>query len=535
MHKLIVIFVVIDILFFSNGLDSYFPASQEQVQSINEVFEHYSAEIPEIMKGENIPGLAIAVVDDQGVLWAEAFGRTRAIGGRPVTLDTLFSIQSMSKSFTATGIMFAVQNGLVELDAPVAVYLPDFRVNSIFEDAPLEKITLRNLLSHTAGFTHEAPLGSNYTDAPSFEAHIASIQDTWLKFPTGTRYGYSNLGVDLAGYILQVRSGKPFTQYIRQTVYEPLGMKNSAFSTPDIYQVKDRATGHPYPPLMSPADYWILPSGGIYTSANDMARYLRFHINGGVLDGQRLLKEDLLATMYTPPNPAAQQEGYGLGVAVWERNGTRVISHGGGGFGFKSEIMFYPELKLGIVLLTNTSSHDIQFSLPQEILDAVIASQPELYQQRASRNHAALPSYESQTAPGVLEDNQHISIIQQHAILLDNAARQRALKNSGFYLQMSFGLPIDNMTLRDDTDHLSSSVSVLHEIQPNFYLDEQGEVYDFRGRNIHYRNIPLLKVDAWLLLRLILLLAGLGWLVRLAIHWLRGRQKPRPELARSHG
>jgi CubicO group peptidase (beta-lactamase class C family) len=515
MRRALAILAFINIL-FSYSIPAPVPgAARVQPQSINAVIAHYRVEIPKRMKEHGIPGLAIAVVDDQGVLWAEGFGQTDAVRRMPVTADTLFSIQSMSKSFTATAVTFAVQSGLVDLDTPVSTYLPDFQVNSIFEEAPLGKITLRDLLSHTAGFTHEAPEGSNYTRGGSFEAHIASIQDTWLKFPAGERYAYSNLGIDLAGYILQVRSGKAFPQYVRETIYQPLGMKNSAFATPEIYRVKDRAPGHLYPPFIPPADFVILPSGGVYTSANDMARYLRFHINGGMLDGERLLGEDLLATMYTPPNPASQREGYALGVAVSKRNGARLIEHGGGGFGYKSEMMFYPELKLGIVMLTNASAHKIQRSLPEEILDAIITSQPEMYRQRATANHPAKPALKARTTPAILPDEKCLKLIRQHTLPLDEAAVRRAQKNAGFYLELIFGVPMDNLTLKNSNGQLSNADTMLFEIQPNFYMDDQGEVYDFRGPKIHYRNIPLLKVDGWLLLWITLALGGpglLGWL-----------------------
>ncbi len=105
---------------------------------------------------------------------------------------------------TAAAIMLAVQRGLLDLDKPIAAYLPDFTVNSRFEAKPQAKMTLRHLLSHRAGFTHEAPIGNNDDlSFPSFEAHVRSISDTWLRFPVGDRFRYSNLGVDLAGFILQ--------------------------------------------------------------------------------------------------------------------------------------------------------------------------------------------------------------------------------------------------------------------------------------------------------------------------------------------
>src|SRR5512146_1242439 len=119
--------------------------------SIAGIIEQYRTEIPTRMEQQDVPGLAIAVVDDQNILWAEGFGYTDWDRTTPVTANTLFSIQSMSKSFTATAAMFAAQDGLVELDAPITTYLPDFHVNSVFEEHPEQQMTLRLLLSHTAG------------------------------------------------------------------------------------------------------------------------------------------------------------------------------------------------------------------------------------------------------------------------------------------------------------------------------------------------------------------------------------------------
>ena len=128
----------------------------------------------------------------------------------------------MSKSFTALGVLMAVQDGLLDLDEPVTTYLPEFTVNSPFEEHPEKKMTLRILLAHRAGFTHEAPVGGNYDSRPhTFEEHILSISDTWLRYPVGYRFSYSNLGIDLAGYILQEKAGMPFWDYIKKKVLDP--------------------------------------------------------------------------------------------------------------------------------------------------------------------------------------------------------------------------------------------------------------------------------------------------------------------------
>lgn len=122
----------------------------------------YCLLIEKMIKENNIEGVSIALFNNDNILWAESFGFLNSARKEAVNEKTIFSIQSISKTLTSTGILFAVQDGLVDLDKPIVEYLPDFKVNSCFEKNPERRITLRLLLSHTDGFTHEAPIGNNY-------------------------------------------------------------------------------------------------------------------------------------------------------------------------------------------------------------------------------------------------------------------------------------------------------------------------------------------------------------------------------------
>jgi len=403
MYKIIAIFYLSVMVFSIPKTQAGFvpAASTDQTLDISALIAKFRQEIPGLMQSDNVSGLAIAVVDDQGVLWSEGFGYTDWDRKTKVTADTLFSIQSMSKSFTATAAMFAAQDGLVDLDAPINTYLPDFHIHSIFEEHPEQKITLRMLLSHTAGLVHEAPVGGN-SDLPgrTFEEHIASISDTWLKFPVGTSSSYSNLGIDLAGYILQVVSGMPFTQYAKEKVLDPLGLMSSTLNIGRVRATPGRAVGHTMVPLSPPIGWLLIPSGGVWTTASDMARYLRFHINEGALDGTRLLRENLAETMYTPPNDAAGLAEYALGVGVSNQPGTRELQHGGGGFGFNSNMIWYPELKLGAVVLTNAEPADLCVQLPGEILGKIVSSDYHLYREREATAIPVPPACADKPSPG---------------------------------------------------------------------------------------------------------------------------------------
>jgi CubicO group peptidase (beta-lactamase class C family) len=276
----------------------------------------------------------------------------------------------MSKTFTGTAVMFAIQDGLVDLDAAITEYLPDFKVNSKFEKIPEKKITLRNMLNHTAGFTHEAPVGNNFdTTFDSFEEHVKSISDTWLKFRVGERSSYSNLGIDLAGYIVQVRSGMSLEKYMRKKIFEPLDMPRSTIDKDIIRNTENRAIGHENHIKRVPLDMPMVGAGGIYTSAKELANFVQFHINRGNVKGKSILEAKLIDEMYAVHPPS---EGYGLGIGVSKKHDSYHLSHGGGGFGFLTEMRWYPEYRIGAIVLTNSTSHPIQGEISKSITDRII-------------------------------------------------------------------------------------------------------------------------------------------------------------------
>jgi len=357
------------------------PVNLRNDPEVEKLIREFRSRIPEILKKEkNLPGLSIALVDRKGAVWKEGFGHTDKARSRRVNTSTIFSIQSMSKTFTATGILMASQEGLLDLDVPIKTYVHDFRIQTRFDERPLEKITLKHLLSHKAGFTQEAPVGNNFeTNSPSLEAHVKSISDTWLRYPVGTRYSYSNLGIDLAGYILQVAAKKPFEAYMQENLFGPLGMKNSSFDVEVVRQNKNRAIGHSIPFEKVPLAIPMIPAGSVYSSAEDMAKFIQFHLNKGKFGKKKILKPALIDAMYTIPYPLdGQKAGYALGISkgFYYLNGRKFLflDHGGGGFGFLSAMRWLPELGFGIVILTNSVNHrNVEGNLANQIINRIIA------------------------------------------------------------------------------------------------------------------------------------------------------------------
>jgi CubicO group peptidase (beta-lactamase class C family) len=324
-----------------------------------QVIREIQAGIPTWIKGEDGLGVAIAVVSDKEILWQRVYGFTSRDKAKPVTPRTLFSIQSMSKSFAALAVLMAVQDGLLDLDRPISEYLPDFTVHSRFEDHPERKMTLRHLLSHRAGFTHEAPVGGNFDSRPLiFSEHILSIFDTWLRYPVGYRYSYSNLGIDLAGWILEKKSGMSFPEYVQDKVLRPLGMSDSTLDIEAILKAPNRAVGHLAPATKVfggiPVEVPMIPAGGVYTNILDMARYLMFHINKGRVGEVQLLKQELIEAMHTVQFPE-KHERFGYGLGLMSAHVGPQVTHSGGGYGFISYMVMYPGQKLGVVVLTNNA------------------------------------------------------------------------------------------------------------------------------------------------------------------------------------
>jgi CubicO group peptidase (beta-lactamase class C family) len=306
------------------------------------------------MAQADIPGVAVCLIREGQPAWVEGLGVADRRSNRPISVETIFSIQSTSKNITAVAVLLAAQHGILNLDAPIGEYLPEFSVRSRFETAPQAKITLRLLLSHRAGFTHEAPVGNNFApESPSFEAHVRSISATWLRYPVGERYRYSNLGFDLAGYIVETRARIPFAEWVRSVVFEPLGMDDSTVAS-DVYAKREnRAIGHMKGYERVPLKTPLIASGGVYTSARDMVTYAQFQLARGKARGRIVLREDLWEEMHG----FGLGGDYGLGVIRREQRygetPVRILSHQGGGFGFGCVFDYCPEAGLAWVALFN--------------------------------------------------------------------------------------------------------------------------------------------------------------------------------------
>jgi CubicO group peptidase (beta-lactamase class C family)/D-alanyl-D-alanine dipeptidase len=305
------------------------------------------------MRAQGLPIVSIALVDDQEVVWSRGFGMVDTAAKKLADAGTVYRVGSVSKLFTDVAIMQLVEQGKVDLDAPVTKYLPDFHPHNPYGRA----ITLRQLMSHRAGLVREPPVG-NYFDStsPPLAATIASLNRTTLVYPPGTHTKYSNAAIAVVGYVLERASGKSFASALSSAVLQPLGMTMSSFE--------------PVPALardLAPATMWTLdgrvfaaptfqlgiaPAGSMYTTVTDLARFVSALFAGGRGSNGQLLKPETIAQMWTPQFArAGESTDYGIGFRLGALDGHRSIGHDGAIYGFATTLQALPDEKLGVIVV----------------------------------------------------------------------------------------------------------------------------------------------------------------------------------------
>ncbi|MBE1874668.1 serine hydrolase domain-containing protein, partial [Myceligenerans pegani] len=353
----------------------------EELNSSN--VDHWLDEaLPPALEANGIAGAAVAVVHDGAVVTARGFGRadTGADGGTPVDADadTLFRPGSVSKVFTATAVMQLVERGDLDLDADVSEYL-DFEIDRNF-DADL---TLRHLLSHTPGFEERIAglIGSGDRPADLRDALVTDPPEQ--VYAPGTTPAYSNYGNALAGYIVERVSGKTFEDYVDDHIFEPLGMASSTFRQPLPGELRDRVSQGYADASGSAQPFEIVgtpPAGALSSSANDMARFMLAQL-GAVPERDLLLRDETRELMYSPALTEAELGSFAgaqrmtLGLFEEDRNGHRVVGHGGDTQYFHSHLQLYPDDGAGIFVSVNSSgrdaleTHELRTDLLEEFAD----------------------------------------------------------------------------------------------------------------------------------------------------------------------
>ncbi|MFG6160226.1 serine hydrolase domain-containing protein [Halomonas sp. 1390] len=322
------------------------------------------------MEAHHVAGVTVSVVKDDALVLARGFGSADIEAGRPVVAErTLFRPGSISKLFTWTAVMQLVEQGRLDLDTDVRDYLPDFPLETRYPSP----ITLRQLMAHTPGFEDTA-MGHLFEDDPdavlSLRDYLRRHAPAQVRAP-GSWPAYSNYGVALAGLVVAEVSGLSWEAYAERHLLAPLGMRDSTFREPWGPQREGRPMSPHLRERVSAGYQWvdgalrpggftfvggIGPAGSLSTTATDMARFMRAHLNEGRLGDGVLLAPDTAREMQrTHYRVAPRQPGMAHGFIESEIAGYRALGHGGGTVHFVSDLQLIPELGLGVFISTNSN------------------------------------------------------------------------------------------------------------------------------------------------------------------------------------
>jgi CubicO group peptidase (beta-lactamase class C family) len=325
--------------------------------------------LPMQLERSDIAGSSVLVMKDGKVLLQKGYGYADLKSKKPVDPgSTIFRLASISKLFTWVSVMQLEEQGKLDLDTDVNRYL-DFQINPAFN----KPITLRNLMTHTGGFeeTVNDIILTDPKKMPTLRDFLIQNQPRRL-FPPGEIPAYSNYGVGLASYIVQRISGEPFEQYVQDHIFTPLAMAHSSFYQPLKKPLADLPSeGYWSSTLKPPVGFEMLNpvgAGGLSSTASDMGRFGQALLNGGELDGKRILKPETLAQMWTPQFRASDQmPPICMGFYQDWRNGLRWIGHEGDLIAFHS--LFFVEPTQKIVLFVSYNSAGGEAEPRSEIVD----------------------------------------------------------------------------------------------------------------------------------------------------------------------
>jgi CubicO group peptidase (beta-lactamase class C family)/D-alanyl-D-alanine dipeptidase len=326
------------------------PNDAQTTANYSEVQRRLSGFIEREMRDKQIPAVSIAVVEGDKTVLALGFGNANARGDK-ATADTIYRVGSVSKLFTDLAVMQLAAAGKLDIDVDVRTYLPDFEPRNPF-GVP---ITLRQLMSHQSGLVRESPVGHYFDDQePSIADTVKSLNETSLIYKPGTRTKYSNAGVSVAGLVVERIAGKPFEDFVRDSLLVPLDMPTSGFRMSEAIE-KQLATAwmrsHHAPRFVAPNfALGTLPAGNLYSSMNELSHFLIAVLNGGRLRDKSVIDEKVLASMLEPVRASGDRVNqYGVGFALGEIDGHPTFGHGGAVYGYSTQLLGVPKQRVGVV------------------------------------------------------------------------------------------------------------------------------------------------------------------------------------------
>ncbi|CAB1063160.1 Beta-lactamase class C-like and penicillin binding proteins (PBPs) superfamily [Olavius sp. associated proteobacterium Delta 1] len=311
------------------------------------------------MKRNKVMGLSIAIVDDQKIVWAQGFGYADAQNEIPATSETVYRIGSISKLFTVMAAMKLAEQGKIQIDRPLKNYLPQFSIRTRFPDSG--PITPRTIMTHHSGLPSSLAKGMWSSEPPA--KLLDRLKDEYTAYPTNYVLAYSNTGLALLGLMIEQVSTTDFCEYVEQSILSPIGMQQSSFKrTPVVEGLLSK--GYRNGKEIDQVPLRDVSAGAMYSNVNDLILFMQMVFAGGDIGGRQVLRRETMEEMLRPQNqdiPLESPNPVGLGWFLKIFNLSEgigkvlVAGHDGGTPLFRTSLVILPEIKLGVVVLTNST------------------------------------------------------------------------------------------------------------------------------------------------------------------------------------
>jgi CubicO group peptidase (beta-lactamase class C family) len=418
--------------------------------------------IPYALQKADIAGAVVVVVKDGQVLVQKGFGYSDVAARKPVDPNlTLFRPGSVSKLFTWTAVMQLVEQGKLDLDADVNTYL-DFKI----PDAHGTPVTLRNIMTHTAGFEEQLKelMGVEGEINPTLGEHLRDWVPTRI-FAPGKTPAYSNYATALAGYIVERTAGVPFDDYLDEHIFKPLGMENATFRQPLPERLKSQMS-RGYERGSLPAQPFeivgVAPAGSLSASGADMARFMIAHLQKGAFGSGRILQESTAEQMHTTALTLLPRvHRMLLGFYEQNYNGRRIIGHGGDTNWFHSDLCLFVDDGVGLFISMNSAGKDGATSDIRSTL---------------------LEKFADRYFPGPVPDGSvDEKIAAEHARMIAGTYENSRRADSSFFSLLGLAGPIKVVANEDHTISVPMATNLAgvpikwREIEPFVWRDVDGE------------------------------------------------------------
>ncbi|MCA9705785.1 MAG: serine hydrolase [Myxococcales bacterium] len=342
-----------------------------------------SQRLEQAREAHHVPGMAVAVVQDDQVVFAEGFGLADLATGREATPETLFAVGSTTKAFTATLVAMMVDEGKLSWDDEISRYVPELvlRPRPAKEGDPPPPVTLRDVLCHRTGFTRMSLLWASGALPTSEVLAKASNAEPWAAYRE--QFLYNNVTFAAAGEAAARVAHTDWATLLQQRLLDPLGMRHTnvtleaAAADPALatgYRWREVAEAHEAVPMR--ALQAIAPAGAINSTVLDMSQWLRLQLGRGTFEGTRLVSTERIVDTWSPQIEVGGGIRYGLGWMLGDWQGHRVVEHGGNIDGFAAEVAMLPDDGIGFVLLTNTSATPLQRESMSIVFDSLLGELP---------------------------------------------------------------------------------------------------------------------------------------------------------------